>query len=179
MNRPASQSLTIAGNGVLRIIQSQCGISLPFDSAKTVREPTGTFDAIWDTGASATVITQKVIDQIGLKPIGMEISHTAMGSVNTEAYLVAVFLPNRVCFPSVRVTRGKLLGVDILIGMDIITIGDFAITNLGGKTVCSFRCPSLTKIDFVAGAQISAGRNDPCPCGSGKKYKHCCGTLAS
>jgi preprotein translocase subunit SecA len=23
------------------------------------------------------------------------------------------------------------------------------------------------------GAKI--GRNDPCPCGSGKKYKHCCG----
>ncbi len=22
------------------------------------------------------------------------------------------------------------------------------------------------------------GRNDPCPCGSGKKYKHCCGRLA-
>jgi preprotein translocase subunit SecA len=22
------------------------------------------------------------------------------------------------------------------------------------------------------------GRNDPCPCGSGKKYKHCHGTLA-
>ncbi|WP_304055492.1 SEC-C metal-binding domain-containing protein [Nitrosomonas communis] len=20
------------------------------------------------------------------------------------------------------------------------------------------------------------GRNDPCPCGSGKKYKKCCGT---
>jgi uncharacterized protein YecA (UPF0149 family) len=20
------------------------------------------------------------------------------------------------------------------------------------------------------------GRNDPCPCGSGKKYKRCCGT---
>jgi preprotein translocase subunit SecA len=25
----------------------------------------------------------------------------------------------------------------------------------------------------VAGAKV--GRNDPCPCGSGKKYKHCCG----
>ena len=23
---------------------------------------------------------------------------------------------------------------------------------------------------------ISIGRNDPCPCGSGKKYKNCCGT---
>jgi hypothetical protein len=21
------------------------------------------------------------------------------------------------------------------------------------------------------------GRNDPCPCGSGKKYKHCCGKM--
>jgi uncharacterized protein YecA (UPF0149 family) len=21
-----------------------------------------------------------------------------------------------------------------------------------------------------------AGRNDPCPCGSGKKFKHCCGS---
>ena len=25
----------------------------------------------------------------------------------------------------------------------------------------------------VAGQKV--GRNDPCPCGSGKKYKHCCG----
>jgi uncharacterized protein YecA (UPF0149 family) len=22
-----------------------------------------------------------------------------------------------------------------------------------------------------------AGRNDPCPCGSGKKYKRCCGGI--
>jgi len=22
---------------------------------------------------------------------------------------------------------------------------------------------------------VEVGRNDPCPCGSGKKYKHCCG----
>ncbi len=24
-------------------------------------------------------------------------------------------------------------------------------------------------------AQVKTGRNDPCPCGSGKKYKRCCG----
>ena len=24
-------------------------------------------------------------------------------------------------------------------------------------------------------AEKKIGRNDPCPCGSGKKYKHCCG----
>lgn len=27
--------------------------------------------------------------------------------------------------------------------------------------------------------EIKVGRNDPCPCGSGKKYKHCCGRNAS
>ena len=26
-----------------------------------------------------------------------------------------------------------------------------------------------------AKAQPRVGRNDPCPCGSGKKYKKCCG----
>jgi hypothetical protein len=174
VNRPP-QSLTITGNGILRILQIQCGISQAFDPAKGIGQPTGTFQAIWDTGASASVITQKIIDQLGLKPIGMEVAYTAAGPHRTEAYLVAVFLPNHVCFPSVRVTRGDILGVDVLIGMDIITTGDFAITNQGGKTVCSFRCPSRTKIDFVAGSQVSAGRNDPCPCGSGKKYKQCCG----
>jgi SWIM/SEC-C metal-binding protein len=30
--------------------------------------------------------------------------------------------------------------------------------------------PQKTKI-----AKEKAGRNDPCPCGSGKKYKKCCG----
>jgi hypothetical protein len=29
------------------------------------------------------------------------------------------------------------------------------------------------KIDMIGG---NAGRNDPCPCGSGKKFKHCCGS---
>lgn len=27
----------------------------------------------------------------------------------------------------------------------------------------------------VRRAEPKIGRNDPCPCGSGKKYKHCCG----
>jgi len=28
------------------------------------------------------------------------------------------------------------------------------------------------------GRTARVGRNDPCPCGSGKKYKHCHGQLA-
>ena len=29
--------------------------------------------------------------------------------------------------------------------------------------------------DAVGSRNSKTGRNDPCPCGSGKKYKHCCG----
>jgi hypothetical protein len=30
-------------------------------------------------------------------------------------------------------------------------------------------------IDEPAAVKVKVGRNDPCPCGSGKKYKKCCG----
>ena len=29
--------------------------------------------------------------------------------------------------------------------------------------------------DTIVRSSPKIGRNDPCPCGSGKKYKHCCG----
>jgi uncharacterized protein YecA (UPF0149 family) len=28
---------------------------------------------------------------------------------------------------------------------------------------------------LLAGEARTTGRNEPCPCGSGKKYKRCCG----
>ena len=73
--------------------------------------------------------------------------------------------------------------IGMLIGMNIINRGDFAITNYQGKTSMSFRTPSVQKIDFVAAMKEKKqiindkipGRNEPCPCGSGKKHKHCCG----
>jgi uncharacterized protein len=30
----------------------------------------------------------------------------------------------------------------------------------------------------IAAEDAATGRNDPCPCGSGKKYKRCCGAGA-
>ena len=35
-------------------------------------------------------------------------------------------------------------------------------------------CPPVPAV-----AVAKVGRNDPCPCGSGKKYKKCCAALAS
>ena len=36
---------------------------------------------------------------------------------------------------------------------------------------------SSTASHTVVKTAAVAGRNDPCPCGSGKKYKKCCGTI--
>ena len=31
------------------------------------------------------------------------------------------------------------------------------------------------KVETIVRGQPKVGRNDPCPCGSGKKFKKCCG----
>ena len=44
----------------------------------------------------------------------------------------------------------------------------------GGSDIVSEAAAAMEKARPVrAGPKV--GRNDPCPCGSGKKYKHCCG----
>lgn len=40
-----------------------------------------------------------------------------------------------------------------------------------------FRQPTL--VEPSATPIVTVGRNDPCPCGSGKKYKRCCGRIAA
>ena len=37
------------------------------------------------------------------------------------------------------------------------------------------RAPSMRKQSADRKVKSKVGRNDPCPCGSGKKYKYCCG----
>jgi preprotein translocase subunit SecA len=50
--------------------------------------------------------------------------------------------------------------------------------KVGRNEVCP--CGSGKKYKHCHGALIGkAGRNEACPCGSGKKYKHCHGNLAS
>jgi predicted aspartyl protease len=144
------------------------------------------YQAIYDTGATKSVISQKVVNECNLLPTGLIKVNTAGGERIAETYLVNIYLPNRVYFIWVPVTKLPIIGADVLIGMDILLTGDFAVSNYEGKTTFSFRVPSCECIDFVAQpykekpfkTSPKIGRNDPCPCGSGKKYKNCCGKLA-
>jgi hypothetical protein len=83
----------------------------------------------------------------------MTIVHGVHGPEDAEVYVASLRLPNNVAFSSVEVTKGKLRGADILIGMNVITTGDFSITNLKGNTVFSFRFPSQHEIDYVLDVQ--------------------------
>jgi Aspartyl protease/SEC-C motif len=182
-----AQCITITGKGILRVIHGPAAVSPAFDPAldESKRPVPCKVTAIWDTGASGSVVTQSVVDKCGLKQVGLKRVRGVHGEEMSPVYLVNIELPN-VGFRHISVTLGKLPpGSDVLIGMDIIAQGDLAITNHGGITVFTFRCPSDGKIDFVAEQRArratpvksapAIGRNATCPCGSGKRYKRCCG----
>ena len=175
-----TKSFTLASGGRLNVLATPIWVGSAFDHTKAAPPTLEEFIAIWDTGASSSVITQRVVDACDLKPVGMTKVHTANGEAVSEVYMVCIMCPNQQGFSTLRVTRGKLKGCDVLIGMDVIGSGDLAVTNKDGKTMMSYRWPSVAHIDFTGKATPEnppdkVGRNDPCPCGSGKKYKYCCG----
>lgn len=181
--QPAPKSFTVNADSILRVLLTRCAVAPAFDPTTTSpgKHPKHQdFDAIWDTGATNTVISPQVVNACNLKPFSMAQVHTASGTSVCEVYLVNIALPNGVAFANVPVTNQPLTGAHVLIGMDIMGMGDFAVTNKGGKTTFSFRFPSMERIDFVKSSPIipAIGRNDPCPCGSGKKYKKCHGAIS-
>ena len=140
--------------------------------------------AVWDTGAMGTSISRALAEELRLDKSG-EIEITGVtGTALCSKYLVSLHLMNGIVIPELEVSdcEGNI-GCDVLIGMDVITLGDFAISNIGNQTSFSFRIPSLQCTNYTQqlpkGARTDksakVGRNALCPCGSGKKYKRCHG----
>lgn len=151
-----------------------------------IKEPPKTeYVAIWDTGATRTSISSKIANECNLNAISTVDVNTAGGLCRANVYMIDLWLPNHVVINNLMVTVLEITGADVLIGMDVINRGDFAVSNFNGRTAFSFRYPSIEEISFVDMNQIkqkqyksidkNIGRNNPCPCGSGKKYKNCCG----
>ena len=189
------KAFTLDHIGLAKSLQTPCGICEGIsvdDLNRGVKHPLITqVTAIWDTGAEMSSISEKVVLSMGLVPVGRARNYTDGGEIEVNIYVINILLPCDVNFAMIPVTGNDLGDTDMLIGMDIISQGDFAVTNVGGKTTLSFRIPSIERIDYVNPSLASStvnkpitmaqtnkiGRNDPCPCGSGKKYKNCHGKV--
>ncbi len=165
-------------------IQTPVELNNPFTGQNLICE------GIWDTGATHSAITKKMAQDLGLAAVQKARVRGVHGAKEVNVYYVGITLNNRSISVTARVTECDELSSDnsvgLLVGMNIITMGDFCITNYQGKTSMSFRVPSVEKVDYVEEIEeynrylklhISWSKegNEKCPCGSGKKYKNCHG----
>lgn len=151
-------AFTLKSNGILNMLITDTLILSDARDSNTPYTPK-LWKGLWDTGASKSSITQKIVDDLNLTPIGNTTISTANGVVAVNTYFVDIGLPNGVTIKNVLVSCADLGDdIDILIGMDIIRHGDFSITNINNRTTFSFRTPSVNEIDYVAEAKIAKGR---------------------
>jgi len=179
------QAFTFEAKGRVDRIITPVTIFPPFDP-KSGANPAGhSAKALWDTGSTRSVIRPEVVAALGLRPTGTSVSRTAGGVTTNPTHVINITLPNRTLIAGVLVSESPNLdGFDAIVGMDVITLGDFAVTNVGGQTLMSYRCPSIQRIDYVVElnrmVMARVRRNGPCPCGKKKadgspmKFKNCC-----
>ncbi len=116
---------------------------------ETASENAKEYNAIWDTGATNTVVTRKIVKDCGLKQVGVITMNTTNGNRLSKQYLISLFLPNSVAvYSTLLVCEANVAGANVLIGMDVISQGDFALGSPNGKTIFSFRIPSQQATDF-------------------------------
>lgn len=168
MKTVTRRSFTIKASGVLRQLATPCFVSLATKHMRAAdRPPSRQFRSIWDTGATFSMVSQRVVHDLGLKTDGYVTLHHAGGeAVGVPTYRADFLLYNNVQFADVRVGLVNVRDIDVIIGMDIINRGDFAVSNKDGSTSFSFRIPSVADFDFasednVSGSNIGAGIDAP------------------
>lgn len=130
--------------------------------------------ALWDTGASISCISEEVANSLELIPTGEIDMATPSGVATRNTYLINVTLPNDVKINDLVVADSEIgkQGLGMLVGMDIITKGDFAVTHSNGRTKFTFRIPSLLYIDFVRDIKINNVIKKPQSKTKSKNKKH-------
>lgn len=105
---------------------------------------------LWDTGSSESVISSDFVMKYNLQSIGDAIIGTTGATSKSNVYTIDFLLAEKQHI-SLNVTESSQLcgsGFDMLIGMDVITLGDFALTTTDDTICFSFRYPSKGLIDF-------------------------------
>lgn len=96
-------------------------------------------NCLWDTGSTATLISENVVNNLGLKPYGKCLVSDNSTIDERETYLIHVGLPSGETAINVEAMLTLSKDYDVVIGMDIITNGNFLLTNSNGKSSFSFQ----------------------------------------
>jgi hypothetical protein len=112
--------------------------------------------ALWDTGATQSCISDRLANELNLEMIGFVEISSAIGVHNVPTFYANLVLPSRLVFHDLELIQFNYTedDCDLIFGMDIMTQGDLAMTNLEGRTVFSFRIPSLHTLDFEAESNV-------------------------
>ena len=137
-------SFTKIYNGIVRSLPTTVFVESAANPDKQVEA-----NALWDTGASSSLIRPEIAAKLNLKPISKTLMATPSDkAVPSNIYLINLYLPSKARIVKIQALEVIPNSCDMLIGMDVIVLGDFAVTNFNGQTIFSFRVPSLTGIDF-------------------------------
>jgi len=104
--------------------------------------------ALWDTGATLTAIKPRLKDRLKLRMVRADSSATIAGLgdriYSADYSVMTLRLRNNfeINWCPVYVVD-YAVDVDIIIGMDIISMGDFVVSNTNKKTLFSFIMPSM------------------------------------
>ena len=124
--------------GIVRALVSEIGIVTRVSASTT---EVVKCKALWDTGAVYSVISRQFAKKLGLMSFDSGRAYTAQGSYDTSVYLLDILLPNKMIVQDLRVSDGEFQDFDFLLGMDVISLGDFTVTNKDA-TRFAFRIPS-------------------------------------
>jgi hypothetical protein len=141
--------LTMRYAGVALSIRTVCNICSFRDAVIPSPVRAEGLTAMWDTGANITCISKALAHRLNLKVDGRATVASANGINSVYMHLVDIELPNGLCFNEVKVLSCDLVTEDVLIGMDIISRGDFAYSTAGGATTFSFCTPAIYAVDFM------------------------------
>ena len=142
-----SVALQVSSDELLHELVRDCSVA-EFIGPEQVAENFVPFKALWDTGATNSVITEQVVQECNLVPTGKTFVYGVNGRHLADTFVISIQLQGVVLFPYLRVTKGDFLGAAVLVGMDIINQGDFAVISRNGQTRFAYRVPSEGGIDF-------------------------------
>jgi hypothetical protein len=148
-----SFALTLVFDGIVEAIYSSIAIKSAVEEEDSSDIDLIWAKALWDTGATHTCISDRLATRLKLEVVDIVNIATANGIISVPTFFAHLKFPNNLQFSDWELSQFQFTNddCDLIIGMDIITQGDFSITNVEGKTMFSFRVPTQQSIDYERG----------------------------